>query len=165
MPANAALCTSRSRPWTPTGFARAAGGARAAGASCAGAVVPLQGYRCPDSTNAARNHPPCATATATTQPVAASQSSITDWSAGLGSDGCRNGACADSVISTSLTCPLQRKRRGETRRDETRRDETRRDETRRDETRRDETRRDETRRFVYSITSRVSRQDGTYRLL
>src|SRR5664280_2131091 len=85
-----------------------------AGASCAGAVVPLQGYRCPDSTKAARNHPKCATATAATQPAAASQSSITDWSAGLGADGCRNGACADSVISTSLTCPLQRKRRDET---------------------------------------------------
>src|SRR5665811_1549783 len=114
MPANAALCTSRSRPWTPTGFARAAVGARAAGACWAGAVVPIQGYRCSDSTKAARNHPPCATATATTQPVAASQSSITDWSAGLGADGCRNGACADSVISTSLTCPLHRKRRDET---------------------------------------------------
>src|SRR5664279_5583254 len=71
MPANAALYTSRSRPWTPTGFARAAGGARASGASCAGAVVPLQGYRCPDSTKAAKNHPPCATATAAAGWVAA----------------------------------------------------------------------------------------------
>src|SRR5664280_900015 len=114
MPANAALYTSRSRPWTPTGFARAAGDARAAGASCAGAVVPLQGYRCPDSTKAARNHPKCATATAATQPAAASQSSIPDWSAGLGAGGSRNGACADSVISTSLTCPLRRKSRDET---------------------------------------------------
>src|SRR5664279_193368 len=36
-----------------------------------GAVVPIQGYRCPDSTKAARNHPKCATATAATQPAAA----------------------------------------------------------------------------------------------
>src|SRR5450759_4861434 len=82
--------------------------------AAAGAVVPLQGYRCPDSTKAARNHPPCATATATTQPAAASQSSIPDWSAGLGADGSRNGACADSVMSTSLTYPLRRKSRDET---------------------------------------------------
>src|SRR5664280_575259 len=104
--------------------------------SCAaGAVVPLQGYRCPDSTKAARNHPKCATATAATQPAAASQSSIPDWSAGLGADGSRNGACAaDSVMSTSLTGPLQRKSRDETFR-------------------------------LQSPTSRVSRQDGTYRLL
>src|SRR5450759_2059825 len=103
--------------------------------AAAGAVVPLQGYRCPDSTKAARNHPKCATATAVTQPAAASQSSITDWSAGLGVDGCRNGACAaDSVMSTSLTCPLRRKSRDETFR-------------------------------LQSPTSRVSRQDGTYRLL
>src|SRR5664280_1108922 len=32
--------------------------------AAAGAVVPIQGYRCPDSTKAAKNHPPCATATA-----------------------------------------------------------------------------------------------------
>src|SRR5450759_4894727 len=102
--------------------------------AAAGAVVPLQGYRCPDSTKAARNHPPCATATATTQPAAASQSSIPDWSAGLGADGSRNGACAaDSVMSTSLTCPLRRKSRDET--------------------------------FRLQYTSRVSRQDETYRLL
>jgi hypothetical protein len=70
--------------------------------AAAGAVVPLQGYRCPDSTKAARNHPPCATATAATQPAAASQSSIPDWSAGLGADGCRNGACVrcDARVET-----------------------------------------------------------------
>src|SRR5664279_4956797 len=82
--------------------------------AAAGAVVPLQGYRCPDSTKAARNHPKCASATAATQPAAASQSSIPDWSAGLGAGGSRNGACANSVISTSLTCPLRRKSRDET---------------------------------------------------
>src|SRR5664280_1513745 len=101
--------------------------------AAAGAVVPLQGYRCPDSTKAARNHPKCASATAATQPAAASQSSIPDWSAGLGADGSRNGACADSVMSTSLTYPLQRKSRDET--------------------------------FRLQHTSRMSRQDGTYRLL